>query len=155
MLNRQTKKYWSLPSIFLWSVVLCLISLNSRADVAQVLDPLQWNKRVIILFGASEANVHFQEQKREFTQNTAGFKDREITLIEVTYGNKLRIDNVESLTASDQDFRKTFRVADNQFMIVLIGKDGSEKFRSSKFVPMKTLNEIIDDMPMRQDEMKE
>lgn len=38
-------------------------------------------------------------------------------------------------------------------MVILIGKDGGAKLRSEKPLSMAKLQETIDAMPMRQDEM--
>ena len=48
-----------------------------------------------------------------------------------------------NMTANDQSFR-----------ILLIGKDGGIKYESNRSVPLLYLFEMIDTMPMRQDEMQ-
>lgn len=47
-----------------------------------------------------------------------------------------------------------YRIANDQFGVLLIGKDGSEKFRSLTPVSPTQLWQLIDQMPMRQREMK-
>jgi hypothetical protein len=46
-----------------------------------------------------------------------------------------------------------FSVKEN-FAVVQVGKDGTEKYRSSEPVPAKVLFARIDQMPMRQSELK-
>jgi hypothetical protein len=50
--------------------------------------------------------------------------------------------------------RNQYKIAPEAFVLILIGKDGEEKFRSSTPVTIERINHIIDAMPMRQDEMK-
>jgi hypothetical protein len=50
--------------------------------------------------------------------------------------------------------RKQLFVPPGQFMVILIGKDGGEKFRQDRKVELKDIFKIIDVMPMRQQEMK-
>ena len=60
-----------------------------------------------------------------------------------------------TLTSADaQSARQRFGVEPGDFLVILLGKDGGEKIRSNKPVTLEMLTEIIDAMPMRQDEMK-
>ena len=43
---------------------------------------------------------------------------------------------------------------DQSFRILLIGKDGGIKYESNRFVSLIQLFELIDSMPVRQDEMQ-
>jgi hypothetical protein len=54
---------------------------------------------------------------------------------------------------SVQAIRKRFGVKVGTFQVLLIGKDGGVKLRSSGPVSMKDLFGLIDSMPMRQQEM--
>jgi hypothetical protein len=51
--------------------------------------------------------------------------------------------------------RRQFQVDDRRFTVVLLGKDGGEKFRSSKPVTIEKLDALIDAMPMRQQEVRD
>jgi hypothetical protein len=51
--------------------------------------------------------------------------------------------------------RRRFHIAPTDFTVILLGKDGDEKFRSSKPVPWEQLRGLIDAMPMRQQEMRD
>ena len=51
--------------------------------------------------------------------------------------------------------RDRFEVGQNEFQVILIGKDGTEKIRSDEAISSDYLFEAIDAMPMRRLEMKE
>ena len=51
--------------------------------------------------------------------------------------------------------RQRFHVQLNDFAVVLVGKDGGEKLRSSNPIPWQKLASTVDGMPMRKDEMKQ
>ena len=53
------------------------------------------------------------------------------------------------------DLRKEFRIVPHQLTVVLIGKDGGEKFRSNDPVTIEKLDALIDAMPMRQQEVRD
>ena len=64
-------------------------------------------------------------------------------------------DLVVRLTTSEEEAaERRFHVGDNEFTVVLIGKDGGEKLRSRSPVSMERLIEVIDAMPMRQKEAR-
>ena len=48
---------------------------------------------------------------------------------------------------------KKYDVEPNKFTLLLIGKDGGEKLRSTKPVKTEAIFKLIDSMPMRQAEM--
>jgi hypothetical protein len=53
-----------------------------------------------------------------------------------------------------QELRREFHVAAPEFTVVLVGKDGGEKFRSHVPVTIEKLNAVIDAMPMRRQEVR-
>jgi hypothetical protein len=51
--------------------------------------------------------------------------------------------------------REEYKVNPAHFTLVLVGKDGSEKYRASHAQAPAVLFQIIDAMPMRQSEVQE
>jgi hypothetical protein len=101
-----------------------------------ILTQVQPSYRELLLFGKSQAD--FQIQLNLLTQDSVGMAERDliVTIIE------------------DEALKKNYQVQANQFTVILIGKDGGEKFRSTKPLQLKDIFKIIDSMPMRQAEMK-
>ena len=56
--------------------------------------------------------------------------------------------------AEATDARKRFNIGPDSFTVILIGKDGGEKLRSSDPIPAQKLLDTIDAMPMRQQEAR-
>jgi hypothetical protein len=50
--------------------------------------------------------------------------------------------------------RRRFHIAPSSFTVILLGKDGGEKLRSTKPLTLQKLRDTIDAMPMRQEEMR-
>jgi len=64
----------------------------------------------------------------------------------------------------EKDFEDVWRKRDSylddvdgfkEFNLLLIGKDGDEKYNSKKPVSINVIYEVIDSMPMRKQEIKE
>ncbi len=109
--------------------------------LASELSDLRWKNRVVIVFGADSDPVVIK-QLALWKSAEPGFRERELVVIRAN-------------DSSDPDeLARRFRQPLNRFTVVLIGKDGGEKFRNDQPVPPERLFEIIDAMPMRQSEIR-
>jgi len=106
-----------------------------------VAQPRQLNRshRYILVFGPAAGDPIVKDQLELLSHNGAGLKERNLI--------------VHSYLGEDPRF-KEFNVEANRFCVILVGKDGFEKFRSLEPVTAKHLYRLIDAMPMRQAEMK-
>ena len=99
------------------------------------------NKRLLEVYAADAHNPLYLEQLKLLKQDEPGLQDRDLVVTSYVKdaGNAAR-------------FKQKHITGD--FSIILIGKDGGEKFRSTTPVNTKKLYSIIDVMPMRKEEMK-
>lgn len=104
------------------------------------LSQYRWKNRLLLLFAPSPADVRFREQRRLFAGGEAGFEDRDLLLLELL---------------KDTEARERFGVEEGRFALVLVGKDGTEKFRSHEPVPTEDVFSRVDAMPMRRRERGE
>ena len=128
-----------------------VISLFTAALFAAVvitqtpdLDALRWNSRVILLFAPDTQNSQLAQQKEMFDREEAGIKDRDLKVFEIT-----------GRAPSNEHLRDQFHVRADSFAVVLIGKDGSKKFKHSEPTDPNDIFRLIDSMPMRKDEMRQ
>jgi hypothetical protein len=113
-------------------LVLILMNMQNIDDPRQVL-----------IFYRPAAGEIYLQQVKEFDQHKVGLGERDIQL------KKFKVDTVKATVIAD------YKIDSNQdFTLILIGRDGGEKFRSNKFVKSEELFAIIDVMPMRRAEMK-
>ena len=92
-------------------------------------------------------------QLRTLAEHAAEAQDRQIVPIALPYNSPSPSDL--QLSATDAEAaRRRFHVAPGEFAVILLGKDGGSTLRSSKPIPMAKLNETVDGMPMRQDEIR-
>ena len=133
---------------------LCLILLCLGAiPPADILSSYQWRYRVIIMKADSAQNLYHQ-QKQLFEQNQAALDERDLVIIRLFDDHGLDAER-NPLSKKDYDFLKAKYGAGNKsFRISLIGKDGGLKFAANRIVQPNELFAIIDQMPMRRQEMK-
>ena len=104
-----------------------------------VLSPGYREYREVIIFGRETNQSLFAEQMKIFSENKSGLEDRDIKVTVVEAGDH---------------YAKTYKVEAGVFTFVLVGKDGTEKYRSEKLVTTDKLFSLIDAMPMRKREMR-
>lgn len=117
---------------FLQAILLLLVS-----DV--LAQGIQDNTRLLYLFGPPQT---VNQQLDKLATDKAGCAERDLEII-IADTAKLR-----------DDLYQRYRAKADQFTVVLVGKDGGEKFRSTKPVSTQQLFAIIDQMPMRKQEIK-
>ncbi len=96
------------------------------------------SKRQVLIFGKPKS-IEVLQQISILDKEKAGTAERDMTITLVPKGDS-RYTKYKADTAS--------------FTVVLIGKDGGEKYRSKSLVTAKQFFDIVDAMPMRKSEMR-
>ncbi len=95
--------------------------------------------RKVLLFAADEGTL-LKQQLQLLRKDSVGLRERDIEVSVVPPGDRLY---------------EQFAVLSAQpFTFILIGRDGGEKFRSSKITSTTQLFALVDAMPMRKQEMR-
>ncbi|SIQ60680.1 DUF4174 domain-containing protein [Pontibacter lucknowensis] len=110
------------------------------------LEVYKWENQVLLLFAASENDAEFIKQKGLNRKNMQGIAERQLVVLELVPGGN----------AADmrEDLLKKFDVEAAGYTLLLLGKDGMEKYRSRTAVSLEEVFKIIDQMPMRRQEMR-
>ena len=96
------------------------------------------NQREILIFGNEEHSSLVQQQLALFNKEAAGIKERDIKI---------------TIVSKDDLLNKKYHIKAGSFTVILLGKDGTEKFRTDEILLPQKLFAIIDAMPMRQAEI--
>jgi hypothetical protein len=131
--------------------VLCLVFLLPLLAQAQNknemnLEAYKWENRVLLLFAPTTDDAGFGKQKQINRKNMQGMEERQLVVLELVPGG-----NSENMR---QDLLKKFEVEPDSYTLILLGKDGLEKYRSQEPVPLGEVFKIIDQMPMRRQEIR-
>ena len=148
----------SMSSISIFLLILVSFSMAQSSEKVSVadldLDALRWNNRVLVIFSPSESEASFQSQKQDLASSTKAVLDRDLVILEIMEQGESRAGNQLLSEKSVQDIREKLGVETGSFQVLLIGKDGGVKLRSSEPVSTKDLFGLIDSMPMRRQEME-
>lgn len=96
-------------------------------------------KRSLLLFGNKQEPL-MKQQWLLLEKDSSGLKERAV--------------EVKMIHSDDQMYKKYGIDSGTPFTIILIGKDGGEKYRSNQLMTSTHLFALIDAMPMRQAEMQ-
>ncbi|BAY60354.1 hypothetical protein NIES22_04130 [Calothrix brevissima NIES-22] len=115
----------------------------------------KWQKRVLLIFAPSVNHYAYQQQIQLLQQYDSGFTDRDLVLVQVltkdtSYANGQLIDE-----SSAANLRSRFGVDEDNFRVILVGKDGGVKRQDATPVQATAIFDQIDAMPMRQQEMQQ
>lgn len=115
-------------------------------SLAQTLREFRWKKRVLLVAAPRPEQADFQAQKQLLAPVSRELAERDILVLDVLY---------HRLSAADRQYltRKT-GVRPLAFAAVLIGKDGGVKLTSARPLAPAALFAAVDQMPMRQDELR-
>jgi hypothetical protein len=148
----------SMYSISIFLLILFSFSMAQGSEKLSVayldLDSLHGRDRVLVLFSPSKSDASFQSQKQGLDSSAEGVFERNLMVLEIIEKGQSRAGNQLLSEKSVQDIRKRLGVETGSFQVLLIGKDGGVKLRSSEPVSMKDLFDLIDSMPMRRQEME-
>jgi len=117
------------------------------------LDKFKWKNRLLLAFASEGGMSRLDEFRSALNEDVAGVLDRNLLLISILRSKESAGDAANWQNASA--LRKDYRAAGKDFLVVLVGKDGTEKRRWTEVPQVTQIFEIIDAMPMRRREMRE
>ncbi len=115
--------------------------------------------RPVLVFAADPRRAQFAAQQALLEQYADDMMDRNLLYVPIlahSAGFDPPLDAPYALLKpSEMDaIRARFRIAAGEFMVLLVGKDGGEKFRSGKPVSVLKLDDLVDAMPMGMEEKR-
>lgn len=138
----------------LFALVITLVLVASARATPMPKD-LKWEKRILIVAAPSAGDEKVRTQLDRFRAGAAELKDRDLVLYAVLgESGSFEGDVAENPGKLAHDIRKQFNIPADSFRVLLIGKDGGVKMERSEPVETGELFELIDSMPMRQQEMQ-
>ncbi len=120
-------------SLYTFSLVFLLVSLEQQPKPV----------RQLLIFGSEATRDLVAEQQRLLAIDSVGMRERDLVVKEIWY------------SASTKSLFSHYKIHAKSFAIVLVGKDGGEKYIEQKPQSARTIFALIDGMPMRQHEMKQ
>jgi len=121
-----------------------------KADLSRY----RWRHRLLLIFSPSAQTPAFEQMANQLKQQREGVTDRDLIVFSIMSHGQSRVGEDVLSRQAAENLRRRFQVTDEEFRVVLIGKDGTVKL-SEPAVKLSDIFALIDSMPMRQREMRE
>jgi hypothetical protein len=126
--------------------------------IPKSLDAMHRCYRPLLVFSPQADDPRLKEQTATLDAAADDMMDRFVMLTPIVPDAKsyqVPLDTPYTvLSQQDMDaIRARFHIPADQFVVLLLGEDGTEKLRSTRPVPIDRLNSLIDSMPERRVEM--
>lgn len=119
-------------------MLLLFLLAAAPASAESSLQAYKWENRVLLLFGPGTSS-ELDRQKLILAADPRGLEERDMIVLE---------------PSETQDLQARFEINPARFTAILVGKDGGEKLRSNSPITLEELYGLIDQMPMRRQEMR-
>ena len=128
------------------------VLMPARAVAAELSDYL-WVSRPLLVFAPTDSDPRLVETMRRIDASWCDFADRDMVLGRIVADGTSTLGGQAVGTDQAQRLLSQFGIGANSFSVVLIGKDGGEKWRVNDVPNLQTIYAVIDGMPMRGREM--
>ena len=152
MMNRNIFVSWGWLSLCTATVLLAQKNAAHKGDFD--LSRYRNNNRLIFVFAPSNMDARYVEQARQFEGKQESINERDLTRFDVLESGDSKIGDAALVASDAQSLRKQFHIRNGAFRVLLVGKDGHTAYSSGKPATAKSLFDLIDSMPMRQQEIK-
>ena len=138
-------------------LLTCLLALSlPQLLSAQSLDSYRWQARIVLIFTPSINDPLFTEQYGLLRAAAEELDERLIKIMLVAPDGDYENSGIFVQESSAEYYYDYFSVQPSLMELVLVGLDGTEKFRArNSITPASVLLELIDSMPLRQRELLE
>ena len=113
----------------------------------------RWQNRLLLVFAPSPENEEVGVQQQLLEDKEAELQDRDV-LVFYLFPDGGRLADEPLSDEKVTSLRKRYGVAEDDFTVILVGKDGTAKERLEGSMEPADLFGTIDAMPMRQREMR-
>lgn len=111
--------------------------------------------RPVIVFAPAPNDPAALKQLEAFRKDRAAFAERDMTVFVVTPDGVTTLAGGRAPSGLDGPaLRSAYGIKDGAFAVLLIGKDGLEKYRAADVVTPDALTDLVDQMPMRKKEQR-
>lgn len=118
------------------------------------LSPYKWKNRLLLVFASPASEEEYAEQLRLLEDLEPEFEERDLLLGKFPEHEAGKLGRTTVTSKESSSLRGRFNL-DEEFATILVGKDGTEKYRTGEPVAAEEIFRRIDAMPIRRREMRE
>ncbi len=136
-------------------MLLALASGSSAHAGAAFFESFEWQNRLLLVFAPSADDPRLRQQDQILGPVGPGIADRDLRIIRLQPGASVTVDGIAVGEPAAAEIYRDFDIDEDEFAVLLIGKDGTLKMKRNEPPPIRAVFDLIDSMPMRQLEMQQ
>jgi hypothetical protein len=138
----------------LFPLGLLFWSTGQSSETVEPLEELRWSSRVLLVFAVDDQDPRVIAISESIREARCAVEERDLVFGRVLLAGESRIgENMLSAEAAAR-LRDRFQLAESDFRVLLIGKDGGVKSTYDNVPQLDEVFRLIDSMPMRIREAK-
>lgn len=137
--------------ITLTLAAIVMVSLSMGHD----LEIYRWKNRILLVFSPTDADPAFKAFDQSISRQISEVKHRDLIVLRIFETGPSFIEEKPLPHEDVENLQTRFRVKPGRFSVILVGKDGGIKLLREDQAELKEIFDLIDTMPMRQQEMKQ
>jgi hypothetical protein len=142
-------------SIVVGAIKLAVFFCLNPASMADELESYLWENRPLIIFADEINSPPFKQIMTYLGQRQCDIKDRQMVIGVLFRNGDSTIGDKRISSSYAESLWNRYQVGSQAFAVILIGKDGGEKYRLYEVPDLNEIFTLIDGMPMRQVEMEQ
>jgi len=119
------------------------------------LQDLEWQSRPLLIFAPDYSDSRWLTMRNQLNQYSCDLDDRNLVLGIIYTKGESTISGQLISENYNRELRQQFHIAEQDFIVILLGKDGKERYRTHEVPVLANLFSLIDQMPMRRIETKQ
>ena len=123
--------------------------MNIHAQADDVLVAYRWKHRILLVFAPTLGDERALILDQQLNARACDLVERDLLVARVPTSGHARIGASALAPTAAAQLRRGHSVDRDEFAVVLIGKDGSEKLRTTEVPVLDEVFALIDAMPMR------
>ncbi len=133
-----------------FAIFIFILAGEAASDLTQY----TWKNRLLFVFAPHSRHPSLIDIRNELLVQKEEILDRDLIVFQIyEIGSSFKdINEIDHATADK--LRRDFRVSPGLLTVILVGKDGGVKLKQNEQVNLKHIFLLIDDMPMRREEMR-
>ena len=148
--NRSLRR----SALVLVAVVMSAV-FGSATALAAELGDYRWERRPLLIFAPTDRDPRLVETQGRVDATRCDFLARDMVLGVLVAQGRSTLDGQTVDAGQASRLAAQFGVDPASFSVVLIGKDGGEKWRVDEVPDLQRVYDVVDGMPMRSREMKD
>lgn len=140
----------------LWMLVVAVSGIPPAAAGSEIdVSDYRWKHRLLFIFAPSTTDATFLALDKRLARAAIEIEDRDMIIFRIFENSPSRVSDKPLLPGDVEALRRRFGVETGRCTMVLVGKDGGVKLVAHGNTDLQSIFNLIDSMPMRQQEMRD